>query len=230
MPYFSIYRGIVADRKDPDKMGRLKLQVPMLWEDDVHDYWALPRGQFSGEGIGMIAIPEVGDSVWVQFEGGDSRYPVWEYGNWSKAGALSEAYGSDGEPSKVLLKTKQGHTFTIDDQAGKIILKQKDGPTIQIDDKHISLVIDGTNAISLGKLNSSNEPAVLGDKNATVLDDLQDALNDLATALQQDLLASASGPYLVFANLAIAVPQLLINLTSIKAKIPQTKSNKVTLD
>ena len=69
--YPGIYRAVVMDDNDPDKLRRLKVQVP-----DVHgsesSSWAsacVPAGS--------RRQPKIGSSVWVMFEGGDPARPVW---------------------------------------------------------------------------------------------------------------------------------------------------------
>lgn len=70
--FFGLYRGIVADNKDPIGKHRVRLQVPQVLNQAVTD-WAYPL-----ETAGVSSpTPLVGQGVWVQFEGGDPSYPVW---------------------------------------------------------------------------------------------------------------------------------------------------------
>lgn len=229
MAFLSIYRGIVADRKDPEKRGRLKLKVPLLMDDEVHDYWALPIAIFSSSGIGLNAIPEVGDPVWVQFEGGDIRYPIWSYGAWDKDKSLSSFYDSSGDPTKVALKTKSGQIVVIDDIEKTIELIQTDGNSVKLSKDGVSLI--SNKSVSAGSDVKSAQPAVLGDTNANVLDAICDVINTLVTSLQTDITASTGQPYLLYPTSTFsAVVQALVNLAQIRSDIELTKSNKVTLD
>ena len=81
--YYGLYRGVVADNEDPKFQGRLKLRVPQFYRDTVPDYWAWGKGQAAGRNGGINWLPEVGDTVWVSFQNGDKRFPVWEYGWWT---------------------------------------------------------------------------------------------------------------------------------------------------
>ena len=54
--YYSSYGGFVVDNNDPDYCGRLKLKVPEIYGDDIMDYWAWPKGFYSGKGYGMQII------------------------------------------------------------------------------------------------------------------------------------------------------------------------------
>jgi len=213
--YYSIYVGVVHDRKDPEKRGRLMLKCPQLWDDQVHEYWALPKGMAAGKDKGDIWIPEVGDKVWIQFTGGDIRYPVWDYGHWDKAGALSEIYNDAGEPNKRLIQTNGGHRMLIDDENNLIEVKTKKGRTFLINDDGVSIISSGNDSISLGSKDKSAEPAVLGDKNA----DLHEAHLDVN---MQHTHMTAMG--------ASSVPLNLADYQITKLRIDPTKSTKVSLD
>ena len=75
--FFGLYRGIVASNADPTGKRRLRVQVPQVLFDQVTD-WAWEQ-----ENAGQT-LPDVGDGVWIQFEGGDPSYPVWA-GTFSKS-------------------------------------------------------------------------------------------------------------------------------------------------
>ena len=57
--YYGVYRAIVADNNDPDKLGRLKLKIPQIYGDQEHDYWAWCKGMFAGKNIGFLAFLDV---------------------------------------------------------------------------------------------------------------------------------------------------------------------------
>ena len=78
--YYGKYRGFVSDNQDPDNLGRLKAKVPSLLKDEETG-WALPCLPYGGASEqGFFAIPEVNAGVWIEFEGGNLAYPVWEIG------------------------------------------------------------------------------------------------------------------------------------------------------
>lgn len=66
-----LHRGVVLDAVDPMMERRLLVRVPSVLGDQ--GAWALaclPVGAADD-------LPDVGDAVWVAFEGGDRSYPVW---------------------------------------------------------------------------------------------------------------------------------------------------------
>jgi len=65
-----IFRGLVADASDPLATGRLRVQIPEILGIDF--VWALPCVP-----VGQAAIPAAGQSVWILFEQGDPKRPVW---------------------------------------------------------------------------------------------------------------------------------------------------------
>ena len=70
--FFGNYRGVVFDNNDPEKLGRIRVKVPQIFAD-IATGWAWPKNT---AGI-SIEVPAVGQGVWVEFEGGDSSFPIW---------------------------------------------------------------------------------------------------------------------------------------------------------
>lgn len=69
-----LYRGIVKDTSDPLKLRRVRVQVIPFMEN-IYDIKALPWAV--SKDSRFIDIPEVGSIVWVEFECGDIRKPVY---------------------------------------------------------------------------------------------------------------------------------------------------------
>lgn len=85
--YYGKYRAFVVDNNDPDKQGRIKVQVPYISGDGVIG-WCLPCVPVACKNGGDFNIPKVGSFVWVEFEHGDIKYPIYTGG----------IYGSQGTP------------------------------------------------------------------------------------------------------------------------------------
>jgi hypothetical protein len=229
--YYSCYRGYVADREDPQNYNRLRLIIPSVSSTNVYDYWAWPKGIDSGKSAdgkvyGTQYIPQKGDLVWVEFEGGHPSKPIWSMGYRGKGEVPSEADATDYDCYWFI--TPKGHVIKINDTKNYIHIKTQQGDYVELNSNSISLVTD--KKISLGHLDNSAEPAVLGNKNEDVHTDVQDILQKLTDALNKDVIASTGGPFLKFTNLQAAIAPLLIKATAIKPKIAPTKSKKVTLD
>ena len=171
--YFGFYKGIVDDRNDPDNLGRIKVRVPDIYEDETFDYWAIPLGLFAGKNVGFFAIPNKGDNVWVTFENGDPRFPLWTYGWWG-----NDQRPQTASPDVNVLQTTSGHKIELDDKDKLIRITDANGNIVILNDKGISVISDN---ISLGKLDKSLEPAVLGDTLHDLLKAFTDDVGSLKT-------------------------------------------------
>ncbi len=114
--FFGKYRGTVTDIQDPLMTGRIKAKVPDVMGDQESG-WAMPCAPFGGSGMGFFALPKVGAGVWIEFEHGDSDYPIWT-GCWF--GSASEMPSDLLTPpyKKVMIKTEGGHSIILDDTPG----------------------------------------------------------------------------------------------------------------
>lgn len=75
--HFGKYQGEVVDNKDPQKLSRLKLRIPSVLGGQITD-WALPCLPYVDDPHkGMFIIPEVDAQIWVEFEEGNIRSPIW---------------------------------------------------------------------------------------------------------------------------------------------------------
>jgi len=136
--YYGPFRGIVSSVNDPEKMGRVEAIVPSIAGNEFVFDWALPKGLLGSgtKDTGGGWFPEEGDNVWIEFEGGDARYPVWSPGFWAKPrGAASDVpkEARDNVPTNRVLKSKSGHLLEFDDKLGaeEIRITHKKGHTIR---------------------------------------------------------------------------------------------------
>src|SRR2546423_633733 len=139
--YFGKYRGVVINNIDPMQMGRLMVQVPDI--SLIPSTWAMPCFPVTGKQMGVWVLPVIGSGVWVEFEQGNTDYPVWVGcfpGSAADVPALALA-GNPVSPSIVLQTTLQ-NTLMISDMAGPaggILLKTMTGALISINDIGITI-------------------------------------------------------------------------------------------
>ncbi len=115
---FGKYRATVVDNMDPQKRGRLRLQIPSVLADQQSN-WALPCMPYGGlEGQGMFMIPDVDAQVWVEFEEGDINRPIWVGTFWQQTSDVPEDAAKD-EPTTRMLQTASGHILQFDDEEGE---------------------------------------------------------------------------------------------------------------
>jgi len=153
--YYSSYRGYVMENDDPENMGRILVTVPAVTSDKQHTKWAWPKSQFSGSGYGIQLLPVKGDIVWVEFENGNARFPLWSHGH----------FGKDEKPTEFAsaqvygFKSPKGQMVIIDDRDGqeKVIVKSMkhlilESDTMIFETKNLFLkgLIVGTPRFSVG--------------------------------------------------------------------------------
>lgn len=79
--YYGKYRGLVVENIDPEQIGRVLVQVPDVL-GELPSSWAMPCVPAAGIQSGCFIVPPIGSQVWVEFEQGDSNYPIWTGGFW----------------------------------------------------------------------------------------------------------------------------------------------------
>jgi len=80
MTFNGNYRAIVTDNNDPLQAGRVRVRVMPMFKDVDADAlpWAVLADAFMGSpNAGSVNIPEIGANLFVFFEAGDHRYPVY---------------------------------------------------------------------------------------------------------------------------------------------------------
>ena len=114
--YYGKYRGEVVDNNDPRTEGRLLVKVAGVMGQET--LWALPCMPYAGAGVGFFALPPVGARIWVEFEGGDTDYPIWVGCYWLPG----ELPAEDATPDIVFLRTP-GATIRIE-ESGTLEIEQ----------------------------------------------------------------------------------------------------------
>lgn len=145
---YGVTVGIVTNNKDPEKLGRVKLKLPDRLGDMETD-WARIATMMGGNSMGTFFLPDVNDEVLVVFREGDIREPYVIGALWNSKEKPPET-NEDGKNNKKIIKSRKGHTVTIDDddQGGGIELKTEGGAVVNManKDKKITVETGGTKA------------------------------------------------------------------------------------
>jgi uncharacterized protein involved in type VI secretion and phage assembly len=140
--FYGKYRGTVLDNIDPLQMGRLMVQVPDV-SNIIPSTWAMPCVPFAGIQSGFFAVPAIGAGVWVEFEQGNSDYPIWTGCFWGSAAEVPAlALAAPPALQQVLIQTVGQNTLLISDvpgPTGGILLKSTTGAMIMINDTGITI-------------------------------------------------------------------------------------------
>ena len=133
-----LYRGLVLDNDDPDKLGRIKVKIFTVFSSEIpatYLPWAVPAFPLftgSGNGFGSFAVPEINSHVFVMFEAQDFNQPVY-FAEAPTASLGIPTESATNYPSRRVLKTKNGIVFYIDDSNKEIKVTHPTGAFIQID-------------------------------------------------------------------------------------------------
>ena len=118
-----IYKGIVADNKDPKNQNRIKVTMqffntPKTIQRQPSTDWIEPVTQ---PGL-VLSAPAIGQGVWVMFKSGDPAHPVWigEFGTHKDktkkilVKPLSDSISLTGLTSQIILVTNPDGTKNVD--------------------------------------------------------------------------------------------------------------------
>lgn len=76
-----VFGGIVINRDDPERLGRVKVVVPGIIENE--SAWAIPQGG-GAKRYGSISVPPLGAAVYVEFVNRDIDRPSYRPGWYGK--------------------------------------------------------------------------------------------------------------------------------------------------
>lgn len=140
--HYGKFRGTVLNNIDPLQTGRIMVQVPDV-SNILPSTWAMPCVPFGGIQSGFYAVPDIGSGVWIEFEQGDSDYPIWVGCYWGTAADVpSLALAAPPGVAQVVVQTVGQNTLLISDvpgPTGGILLKTASGAFISISDTGITI-------------------------------------------------------------------------------------------
>ena len=144
----SVVVGIVTNNQDPEGWGRVKVKFPNL-PGNEESHWARLVTPMAGDGRGFEFIPEVNDEVVVAFEHNDTNRPFVLGSLWNGKDKPPEqsdkvVNGSSGKVEKRIIRSRSGHTITLDDTDGKgkiSIIDETGKNSIEIDSSKNSVAI-----------------------------------------------------------------------------------------
>lgn len=115
---------IVTDNKDPNKLGRVQIKIPVLSAADT-TWWAPIIMLGAGKNRGWFFIPEPDDEVLVLFEHGDMNRPMVVGALWNGKDKPPDK-NPGGNPRRVI-KSRAGSKITFDDDQLKIVIEDGTG-------------------------------------------------------------------------------------------------------
>lgn len=183
-PVYGIYRGVVTDNDDPKKMGRIRAMVPRVLKG-VPSGWATPCAPVAGLKAGFYSIPARGSGVWIQFEGGNTRRPVWLGGYWGLPEGPGEPPSpAPPQPTQKIWRSDFGLTLAMDDVAQTVTITDAAATNqVVVDVKSGTVTVRGIARVVLEGASvhqgsgTATHPGVLGDQLLAYLTELVTLFN-----------------------------------------------------
>lgn len=132
--YPHTYIGKVVDNRDPKKLGRCKVRVYEIFDDNIPDSdlpWAVPDFGFIGSTKGSFIVPPEKALVNVYFERDEIYLPRYTT-KVLNSKQLPKDKDIDYPDNMIFFETDDGDTFQINRRKKTILLKHSSGHTIEI--------------------------------------------------------------------------------------------------
>ncbi|MCW5518547.1 hypothetical protein J1N09_01760 [Aureitalea sp. L0-47] len=179
--------GTVTDNADPQALGRVKVQLPWMKQAGLETPWIRVVAPMGGKEQGMYFIPEVGDEVMVDFEGGNAEAPYVIGALYNSESAPSGDWQDSKKNDFKVIKTRGGHILTFDDTDGKesITLEDKKGNKIFMDTADGSITITAIKDLNINaeNINLKASKDINIDSTAKTILKSMEHLNDAKTKI-----------------------------------------------
>ncbi|MEW6051220.1 MAG: phage baseplate assembly protein V [Candidatus Zixiibacteriota bacterium] len=181
-PITHLQTGLVTDNDDPEGLGRVKVKLPWLPDNDTP--FLRIAWPDAGNERGWFLMPEVDDEVLVGFEQGNPDSPVvigCLYNGKDKPAVAGGSFLEGGKVKIKEFKTRNGNIVRFTDVDGdeQVEILQKDGknsitmkvsgPSIMIESKDGDITIKGKNLTLDGDTIKLNTKQDIGLKSGTDL-------------------------------------------------------------
>ncbi len=146
-------RATVKDNEDPNNLGRVRVQFD--WQAQLDEKmwtpWLRIAQPYAGGGKGFSFIPEIGEEVMIDFEGGNAERPFVKGALYNGKGKPDEDWVPDNNSKNQIkaIRTRNGHTIEIHDEGEDGYIRIYDNEkenyilTFSTDDKLIKLESTG---------------------------------------------------------------------------------------
>ena len=152
-PVASSCRAKVKDNEDPNNLGRVRVQFD--WQAQLDDKmmtpWLRMAQPYAGGGKGFSFIPEIGEEVMIDFEGGNAERPYVKGTLYNGVADPDVKWLPDNNSSNQIkaIRTRNGHTIEIHDEGNDGYIRIYDNEkenyilTFSTDEKLIKLESTG---------------------------------------------------------------------------------------
>jgi uncharacterized protein involved in type VI secretion and phage assembly len=140
--FYGKYRATVLNNLDPQLQGRIMVQLGDQY-GLFPSTWAMPAFPFASIAAGVVALPAVASTVWVEFEAGDPDFPIWSGAMWTDPGGFPPLALAGATPltPNIHLQTTTGTSITLSDNpAQQVFVKTITGAVIIVGTAGITLM------------------------------------------------------------------------------------------
>jgi len=130
VPFCKSQTAIVTANKDPDGLSAVQVQMP--WQEakgQTTPYIPLIQN-YGGDARGAHIIPEIGDTVFVDFQGNNPELPI-VMGTMTSRKEKS-GYSTPNNDIKAIMHSRSGNRIVTDDATGDITIESQKGETIAV--------------------------------------------------------------------------------------------------
>lgn len=130
VPHCKSQTAIVTANADPDGLSSIQVQMP--WQaakGETTPYIPLIQ-KYGGDGRGSHIIPEIGDTVFVDFQGNNAELPI-VMGTMTSRKEKS-GYSTPNNDIKAVMHSRSGNRIINDDATGDITIESQKGETIAV--------------------------------------------------------------------------------------------------
>ncbi|WP_427874847.1 phage baseplate assembly protein V [Flavobacterium sp. MMS24-S5] len=130
VPFCKSQTAIVTANADPDGLSGIQVQMP--WQaakGETTPYIPLMQN-YGGDARGAHIIPEIGDTVFVDFQGNNAELPI-VLGTMTSRKEKS-GYSTPNNDIKAIMHSRSGNRIINDDATGDITIESQKGETIAV--------------------------------------------------------------------------------------------------
>ncbi|MFB6455540.1 type VI secretion system Vgr family protein [Chitinophaga sp. Hz27] len=141
---------VVTENEDPENLGRVKVRYQ--WQTTGSSPWIRVLQPIAGNGKGWYFLPEINEEVWISYE---QQHP-------DKPFVAGTFYNNQQRPAPAaiqnnlkVIRSRSGHTITMDDTAGaeKVSIADKSGNQIVMDTANGNMLLQSPELLTLHSKN-----------------------------------------------------------------------------
>ncbi|KAA1242356.1 type VI secretion system Vgr family protein [Aquimarina sp. RZ0] len=191
----------VIENNDVDNLARVRVQFPWQKKTGEMTPWIRLMTPHAGADKGFHFIPEIGEEVIVNFEGGNAEKP-FVMGALYNGSAKPSSWQSDANDIKAI-KTRSGHLIELNDTDGseKILISDKNSNLISIDTANNNIEISALENMTLNaknfQLNVEEDASINVGKNTTIEtgENLDMSSSNMTNTVDDELREEIGGTY-----------------------------------